>query len=392
MQDFAELHRQVAFGEAGGKIIWQPRIGCWFIDKLFDGETLPAPWEDVRLPPGYRDYTAEDLGKAFNELVHTALVRIYRDLNCSARIYYYNSAFRAVEDERVKMETRSIGNTDTETRVETPVGRQSWITRRMESSYAARFVKRPVESEGEMRVAAWRAERTTWRWDQKAFDRVHECWGDLGAPTMYMPRMTVQDLYINSMGTQKGIYALYDWSDTVDAYFEALNCSHDHLIDVVNACPIDIINFGENIHAGTLPPNLFEEYHLPECRRRCDRLHAGGKFVSSHWDGDTKPLLPLARETHLDGIEAITPAPQGDVTLEEIKEGLGDDMFLLDGLPAVYFDHTFPVSLLKETAHRLIELFAPKLILGISDEISSTGDIDRVRIVGDIVARYNALH
>ena len=39
---------------------------------------------------------------------------------------------------------------------------------------------------------------------------------------------------------------------------------------------------------------------------------------------------------------------------------------------------------------RLIELFAPKLVLGISDEISSTGDLERVRIVGAIVDEYNA--
>jgi hypothetical protein len=29
-------------------------------------------------------------------------------------------------------------------------------------------------------------------------------------------------------------------------------------------------------------------------------------------------------------------------------------------------------------------------VLGISDEISSTGDLDRIRIVGQIVDEYNA--
>jgi hypothetical protein len=45
---------------------------------------------------------------------------------------------------------------------------------------------------------------------------------------------------------------------------------------------------------------------------------------------------------------------------------------------------------LEECTRRLIELFAPKLILGISDEISSTGDIERIRLVGKIVEEYNA--
>jgi hypothetical protein len=207
---------------------------------------------------------------------------------------------------------------------------------------------------------------------------------------MFMPRMNVQSLYINQMGVQAGIYALYDWTNTVEAYFRALEGSHDRLIDVINGSPVEIINFGENLHAGTMSPELFERYHLPACQHRCERLRAAGKFTCSHWDGDTVPLLPYAQETGLDGIEAITPQPQGDATLEQVKGALGDTMFLLDGIPAVYFDETFSVDVLVACTQRLIELFAPKLILGISDEISSTGDLDRIRVVGEIVDTYNA--
>ena len=103
-----------------------------------------------------------------------------------------------------------------------------------------------------------------------------------------------------------------------------------------------------------------------------------------------KALLPYVHETGLDAIEAITPYPQGDVTLEEIREALGDDVFLMDGIPAIYFDETFSVETLVACTQRIIELFAPRLVLGISDEISSTGDLERVRVVGEIVDAYNA--
>ena len=46
----------------------------------------------------------------------------------------------------------------------------------------------------------------------------------------------------------------------------------------------------------------------------------------------------------MDGIEAITPVPQGDVTLEEIKEGLGDEMYLIDGIPAIYKINNFALN------------------------------------------------
>jgi hypothetical protein len=366
MTNFAELHHNVAFGKANGKIIWQPRIGCWFDDKRLAGQPLPPPFTGMDVPA------------------------IYRELNCSARIYGYNSCFEQIEHPSVKIISRELSDTDTETVIETPVGKQVQVLRKVSQTKQRIRVKWIVSTEEELKVATWRAENTTWRWRQDQFDEIRRIWGDLGAPTMFMPRVNIQDLYINTMGTQNGIYAIYDWPDTVDNYRNALDECHDRMIDVINSSPIDIINFGDNLHCGTLPPDLFCKYVLPAYQKRCRRLHSAGKFVHSHWDGDTKALLPFAKETGLDGIEAITPKPQGDVTLEEVKEALGDDIFLIDGIPAIYFDKTFSVSVLENCARHIIDLFAPKLILGISDEISSTGDIERIRMVGKIVDDYNS--
>lgn len=365
-RNFAELHRQVVFGQSGGRIIWQPRIGCWVTDKQFAGEPFPSPFTGL-------DY-----------------FDLYRELDCSARLYEYNACFKRVEHPAVYTTRRELNATDAEITIHTPVGNQVAVHRKTTSNWHVINVKWEVSTEDELKVAAWREENTAWAWDQTKYDELQATVGDLGAPTMFMPRMNVQSLYIEKMGSQNGIYALYDWPDTAEAYFRALEASHDRLMDVINASPVDIINYGENVHAGTLSPKLFRTYHLPTCQRRSEKLHAAGKFVCSHWDGDVKALLPYVHETGLDGIEAITPYPQGDVTLGEVKAALGDDVFLLDGIPAIYLDATFSVETLVDCTHRLIELFAPKLVLGISDEISSTGDLERIRIVGEIVDQYNA--
>ncbi len=364
--DFARLHHDVAFGKAGGKIIWQPRIGCWYEDKVFAGEDLPAPFTGM------------------------TLVEVYRELAVSARIYQYNDAFRRVEHPSVRRIERRLNDTDTEVRIETPAGSQLEVLRRSPNNPHLIHLKWPVETIDELKVAAWRVENETWRWDQETFEKVRAEWGDLGAPTIFMPRVNVQRLYIDLMGIERGIFALYDWPEEVEAFFGALEKSDDRLIDLIKVSPVDIINYGDNVHAATCDPSLFRRYVLPVYKRRTQKLHKAGKFCHAHWDGDTGPLLPLAAQTGLDGIEAITPLPQGDVTLEEVKAALGDEMFLIDGIPAVYFDRTFPVRVLRDCAKRIIELFAPRLILGISDEISSTGDIERIRTVSHIVEEYNA--
>ena len=65
------------------------------------------------------------------------------------------------------------------------------------------------------------------------------------------------------MGVESAIYALHDETDVVESYFEALERSHDRLLDVICTSPVEINNVGENVHAGTLSPDLFERYHLP---------------------------------------------------------------------------------------------------------------------------------
>ncbi len=361
----AELHHDVAFGKANGKIIWQPRIGCWYDDKMFSGEGLPAPYTGMTPP------------------------EVYRELDVSARLYDFNSCFRRHEHPKVHVTTKQLNETDYEHTIHTPVGNQIFVHRKSFNSQHIITVKWEIETEDELRVATWREENADWSFDQEQYDKLMGEVGDLGAPTMFMPRMNVQALYIEKMGVQNGVFAMFGMPVKIEDFFKVLEESQSRLIDVINECPIDIINFGENIHAGTLSPDLFLKYHLPECQRRCEKLHKAGKFISSHWDGDTKPLLQYAKETGLDGIEAITPKPQGDVELEEVKEALGDEIFLLDGIPAVYFDEIYPLETLIESTHKIIELFAPKLILGISDEISSTGDIERVKVVRDIVNEYN---
>ena len=93
-------------------------------------------------------------------------------------------------------------------------------------------------------------------------------------------------------------------------------------------------------------------------------------------------------EWGFDGFEALTPLPQGDVTLEEMKDALGDKSILLDGIPATHFLPQTSYQELEKFTLKMLDLFSPNLILGISDEISPPGDIEKVRLVSEIVKDY----
>ena len=364
--NLAEFNLDVVFGRSNGLVLWQPRILAWFTDRRFRGEPLPERYREM------------------------SEAEIYRDLGCSNRVYQYNQCYQREEDPRISRRTEGADDMRRLEVVQTPVGELTAVFRKSQNNWFEIQEKHWIETPEEMKVATWILDHSTWAWDQERYDLIQAEWGDLGAPCMFMPRVNVENLYLETMGVEKGIFALLEWTDAVTDYFRALHENHRRMIEAINGSPIQVVCFGDNLHCATLPPKFYEKYVLPVYLDRCQELHKAGKFVYSHWDGDTKSLLPYARNSGLDGIEAITPVPQGDVTLTEVKEALGDEIYLLDGIPAVYFDPMFSEETLAECTQEVIDLFAPRLVLGISDEMASTGDIERVRLVGKIVDDYNA--
>ncbi|MHC4562365.1 MAG: uroporphyrinogen decarboxylase family protein [Planctomycetota bacterium] len=290
--DLCQLNLDVAFGRAGGKIIWQPRIGAWLDYKRFKGIPLPDWCE----------------GKNAHEIL--------REMGVSARLYDFNACFESHEDPAVTHHREVLDESRVEYTIETPVGNMTAIIHSSEDNFSQRQRKWFVTTEDDLRIATWRAERTTWIFNQKLYDELVATYGDLGAPQMYMPRTNVQGLYIDYAGVEGGIMLMYDSPDLVAGFFAALDDSHDRLCDVLKDSPVQLVNFGDNVHADTCSPKLFEKYVLPAYQRRCEKLHQAGKFVFAHWDGNCKALLPYVHDTGMDGVEAITPIPQGDVTLD----------------------------------------------------------------------------
>ncbi len=368
MIDQAQLHKNVLLGNAGEQIIWQPRMSLWYTRLVFNDIPLPPPYTSLTLP------------------------EIYRMQNTSDRLYeYYNLCFHKVEHPEVKKVKEKINDKDTKVTIMTPVGNQIRVNR-WDPKAGLKVIKWEIGTKEELEVAIWRAENTNWEWDQEKFDQNQKDVGDLGAPIIFLPRTNIQRLSFDKMGFDNAFFALNNWTSTVERYFKALEECHFRLIDVINPSPIEIICLGDSIDQEFLPLEYFKKYYLPSCQRKCDKLHAAGKFVCAHWDGDCAKLLPYIKETGIDGVESLTPKPQGDITLENIKNALGDDIFLIDGIPSILFDPIFSIDELIQFTHKIIDMFAPKLVLGISEELSPEGEIERLPIVRDIVNDYNASH
>lgn len=344
-------------------IVYQPRIEHWYGVNKAQG-TLPDRYKDM------------------------SLLDVYVDLDCSIRSYgWFNQCIHTHDDPKVTFESFEKDEIHVD-RWNTPVGSvEGHYTR---TSLATHTKKFPVENRDDARVMEYILRGRSYSFNSELFAKNDAEIGDRAAPMLFIPRVNLQRMFIDFMGFEGTLYALYDDKPMIDSLAKAIDESDEQLIDMLCESPVPIINYGDNVDHHFLRPDMFEEYILPVYQHRCERFRAAGKYTTAHWDGSIKNLLPYAQSTGLDGIEALTPIPQGDITIAEMKEALGDTLILLDGIPMTSFLPHEPIEELKAMTREIIELFQPNLILGVSDEPSPVCDIERVRLVAEIVKEYES--
>jgi len=324
------------------------------------------------LPEKYRDASLAD---------------VYRDLDAAVRVYLGPSV-KYREGSGIKEETTDDGTYIT-TLIKTPQGQLRCRRRKtIDSSYIVEF---PIKSIADFEVMEYVLRNRYYEFDVSVIPQIEQQFGEsLGAIFFCYLHTPVQRLILDYMGFPEAHYAMHDYPKETERFLKAVEETDDAFFELAEQVPLDQVNFGDHIHDCFVSPTIFKKWHLPYYQRRNEQLHRKGKFTHCHVDGDAKVLLPLFKESAFDALEALTPLPQGPWTLEEIKEALGDQMILMDGIPATHFLPTTSIEEFERFTYRILDLFAPagNLVLGISDELPPAGDIERVRLVSKIVSEH----
>jgi hypothetical protein len=255
-----------------------------------------------------------------------------------------------------------------------------WGTASLRTEY---FLKRIEDFE----VLAYVLRHQSFEFDKDLYEKREALLGDRTEPSINLPWGSVQRFFIVYMGFQNGVIALWKHREKVEDLLKVIKENDDERFKLICKTPFKIINFGDNIDESLCSPPFFRQYMLPYYQQRTKEIHQIGKYCTSHWDGKVKKLLPFAAETGLDGLECVPPTPQGNVTLEELKVAL-KDMVLFDGIPATHFLSIVSEKDLEIHVYRLLDMFKPKIVVGISDMLPPDGDIEKVRMVGEIVKDY----
>jgi len=356
-----ELNLAIFEGTAQS-VLWQPRLETWIGHHVREGT----------MPERYRDMSA---------------LEIYDALRCSVR-YAASAGLERHEDREDLVRIHEQHPDHSVETVRTPVGeirtvhKELWEDGKLRNRRIAEF---PVKTVEDLRVAADLVERQRVRVNVEAFSRAAREVGHRAEPTVFLASAGFTELIKLWCGLQNTFYLLHDHPAEVEAFLEACDRRDEREVAAALELPCRIFNLGDHATNEFTPPPILKRYMIPRWRRIAERLHAAGRFVHTHWDGNSRLMLPYLQETGLDGVEALTPAPMGDMTLGQIKQAVGDRMVTLDLLPAIDFLPSRKTADLLDFARRVIDMFAPRLILGISDEISEVGQIEKVEAVSELV-------
>lgn len=271
--------------------------------------------------------------------------------------------------------------------LETPYGTLRRVVAYDQWGLSSQTLEYPIKGVGDFRALEHALESVRVEFDWAAYGRLRQRVGGRGFVSYFFPHSPLQALLLDWAGPAITYRLLRLERGRVEELMEAIHEHNWRFYEVAVKSPIRVLNLGENIDVRLTSPELFKRYCLPVYQEVADYLHRHGKYVHVHVDGYARQLLPLLRETGLDGIEALTPKPAGDFTLEEARRELGDEMVLLDGVPYLLFLAHVRVEELAEFVERIVGLFEGRLILGVSDELPPPADVSRVKLVAQLLER-----
>jgi uroporphyrinogen-III decarboxylase len=250
--------------------------------------------------------------------------------------------------------------------------------------------KHMVESVDDLAMLRYWREHTTYTPDYQEAIRRAELVRDLGVVLCYLPRSPFMEL----TAVLAGIANIVDmWMEAPDAFDETLavmNEAADRAAEVAVAVPADCLMIPENLSSEVVGRRFYEQYVQPWESRWVERIAATGKASFIHMDGTLGGLLPRVAETGFDVIEAATPAPVGDLPVEEWRELAGPEPILWGGVPGIYFTALVDDAEFERHVRSVLEVMVEdrRMVLGVADQVPPDGLRQRVAAVSELVERY----
>ncbi len=379
-------------GKPTDQIPWAPRMDLWMI----------AQRERGLLPPEYADMNMVELSRALGVACHAVggdfSLPGERDVRLRGlgidnhRDYPYRVELRGLDI------ASSHDDTDLITAIKTPFGPVNLHLHH--SKQMARdgislpFVKSyAIDSPDDFDAVATVFEHLELIPTPEAYRAFDARVGDQGIAVARGPvAASPMHLILHELTAMQNFFYLYaDARDGLRSLAARMEPFFEAALDTLLECDAEVIFWGANYDQDVTWPPFFEQEIAPWLQRVSKRVHAAGKLLLTHCDGENRALLPLYPACGFDVAESVCPSPMTRCTLAEIREGMGPDTTIWGGIPSVLLleeytsDYEFNAYMgqLLDSVGR-----GDRLILGVSDNVPPDASLERLDSIKRTIAEF----
>jgi hypothetical protein len=301
-----------------------------------------------------------------------------------------NFPFRTIVEECRVSEWRE--GRERRRRIETPAGSLTETWTWLPESFAEAPAEHLVKSAEDLPAYRWLFEHTRYEPDYAFAERRAGQVGDQGLVLCYLPKSPFMQLVALDAGIAAVAEIAADRPEELAETLAAVRASHDQAARIAVASPAEVLMIPENLSSEVVGPRFYERYMRDYHESWCREIAAAGKYSCVHLDGTLKGLLRQVASAGFTFIEAMTPAPVGDLEVERWAAWCPDSprTVFWGGLPGVYFTDLVPEAEFERHTKEVLTVMRsePRYVLGVADQVPPDGLERRVRRVAELADAF----
>lgn len=275
--------------------------------------------------------------------------------------------------------------------IETPYGtlRETWTW--LTESFAEAPTEHLIKSTADLRAYRYLFDNTRYEPDYAFAELRQRQVGETGLVLCYLPKSPLMQMIALDAGVTavSEIYAEApeEFAETI----ETVRRSHDIAAQLTVDSPAEILMIPENLSSECVGKTFYDLFMRDYEETWAARIRLAGKFSCIHLDGTMRGLLREVCARGLTFIEALTPAPVGDLEIEQWAEWSGNSQTVLwGGIPGIFFTALVSDEDFDRHVKRVLEVMRsePRYVLGVADQVPPDALERRVRRVNELVEEF----
>jgi hypothetical protein len=215
--------------------------------------------------------------------------------------------------------------------------------------------------------------------------------GEMGIVLGYLPKSPFMQMVALDAGIMAVTEMSADAAGELDETIAVLRHSHERAAVVAVDCPAEVLMIPENLSSEVVGRRFYEKYVRAYHESWTREIGRAGKYSCVHLDGTLKGLLGPVCSAGFTFVEAMTPAPVGDLEVGEWAAWSGTSKTVLwGGLPGIYFTDKVTDAEFDRHVIGVLRIMRrkPRYVLGVADQVPPDGLEYRVKRVGRLVEEH----